>query len=898
VATITIVNLENKETIHLQTYVAEYVLNNKMFDYTYYNTYVSHNTRATWEDLFCVNADIIAVKVVAGGIGGIVTEFASMATLGLTRKIWNTVSGALKKPKMPTISTGTNAAVSPANTMGGRSNEVRLGGRIEDIWGTHPKVIPSLLSSYNRFNSDKIEVECSILCVGEGKYGIGNVVDGDYSVTNIPTTCVDFYEDGASIGGTPSYSATTNSCVFTPMSVLQNTAISSQELNAPNTGGVTFGAAVYINMTTRGTFVSASNTATIVVSSTSVADWTATSVQIGSNIGFGNITYAVDEQALYYSDCATISGTVTNVSVGSITVDIVWATINGISKTWDQWPLNINTASALTRWNRIYYPIYDGENNLIGEVSKYYMLNSPNPPYNAPQLPYLYGESQEALTNGSAFISVTSEYQATPVFIEWDSNTPVNGDTTKYLLNYVCEGGTAGGANTAVITTHYSNATTSTTEYVYPVDLNTAKRVGYSEEITFTYGTIYPVKFTVHRKLSTTDSFVLRDVYRFIPIPNYSDSGVTLIRLERSFNNAYGAASDLSLSMQATRKIYPVVESGDTWSLGPTLGLYDKFDTVIANLHVDKFNGRRTPISLDFQTLKQARLDVENRVGADHSKIGVVFDNASVKYDEEVNTILEDMDCNSFQVGSKLYTNYEQPDDIAMQFTHRDVVPESLKLTRVFRKTDANDGVKLTYVLDNQGHSDNGTTKTIYMPSSTTINNPLEVELLATHTLAQAQVRLMREYNKLLYQKSGCSFTATALGRLAVPNMVVSVVDTTKEAKTDGEILSTFIDVDTKLVAELSQDIASDVSTIILTDEEGNVSTWPCTYFDIGMVKFSTTPSIDIYTGWAQDKTRYQVTSGSTYKKYIITEIEVKSFNEVDITCINYDERYYEGDIA
>ena len=232
-ATLRIVNENSDTSVTINGYVAkEKELLKTLEGYCFYRGGISNHTRTNEYDFFEEDAHIIAVQQVNGDntLKGVVGGFILGGFIGLgIGLVW----GLRKDSKRPKPSVATTA---PNNSLGDRGNEVRLGERIEDIWGTHPKVYPSLLSSYTRFNSDFREVECSTLSVGRGKYNTQRYQDNDYNCDQIPTMKLAEYNPGTIISGTPDKIVTNTALEYPPLLTKQVGNIASFELGNESTG--------------------------------------------------------------------------------------------------------------------------------------------------------------------------------------------------------------------------------------------------------------------------------------------------------------------------------------------------------------------------------------------------------------------------------------------------------------------------------------------------------------------------------------------------------------------------------------------------------------------------------------------------------------------------------------
>lgn len=87
---------------------------------------------------------------------------------------------------------------SGTNRLGDSTNEPRINQRIDDIFGTVNKHVPSLWQVPYRIGVNNQETEVLLCCVGRGRYQIdpNKWYDGDTPVVNIPNAAVNIYEPG------------------------------------------------------------------------------------------------------------------------------------------------------------------------------------------------------------------------------------------------------------------------------------------------------------------------------------------------------------------------------------------------------------------------------------------------------------------------------------------------------------------------------------------------------------------------------------------------------------------------------------------------------------------------------------------------------------------------------
>lgn len=134
----------------------------------------------------------------------------------------------LNMPKSRTQEQG-----SSNNDLSSRANKQRLGARVADIFGT-VKAIPDLIAvPLSYYNSDGVEIEECLMCLGRGYYQISEVNDGETAVEGISGSSACFYDPGTSLIGTPAYQAGT-AFDSLPYSVKKSASINGQTLKAPN----------------------------------------------------------------------------------------------------------------------------------------------------------------------------------------------------------------------------------------------------------------------------------------------------------------------------------------------------------------------------------------------------------------------------------------------------------------------------------------------------------------------------------------------------------------------------------------------------------------------------------------------------------------------------------------
>ena len=120
-----------------------------------------------------------------------------------------------------------------------------------------------------------------------------------------------------------------------------------------------------------------------------------------------------------------------------------------------------------------------------------------------------------------------------------------------------------------------------------------------------------------------------------------------------------------------------------------------------------------------------------------------------------------------------------------MVFTHRSKQANSETWLREFAQAKRKDSIEFKYIDDELY-----TQETLYFPEDRSGRNPLKVDIPGISGINQATWRMMREYNKLLYQEVSVDFTATEEGRLVVPQRLISVVKGSMVGSYDGNVVA------------------------------------------------------------------------------------------------------------
>jgi hypothetical protein len=138
--------------------------------------------------------------------------------------------GFLLRPSLPE----NQDAGSPTNSLTGRQNKERLGGRIPDIYGTL-WVTPDLIGVPYRIFIGNKEVEFSYLCIGRGEYDIAEVRDDVTPIDQIDGAGAEIYAPYTSPNSGDDPQDSFGEPIAEPIrNVKQYSSVNGQTLKAPN----------------------------------------------------------------------------------------------------------------------------------------------------------------------------------------------------------------------------------------------------------------------------------------------------------------------------------------------------------------------------------------------------------------------------------------------------------------------------------------------------------------------------------------------------------------------------------------------------------------------------------------------------------------------------------------
>jgi hypothetical protein len=343
-----------------------------------------------------------------------------------------------------------------------------------------------------------------------------------------------------------------------------------------------------------------------------------------------------------------------------------------------------------------------------------------------------------------------------------------------------------------------------------------------------------------------------------------------------------------------------IVDEGTTFDetvLGPTKNAAD----IVCAMALDPFIGNRTVDELDIVGIYNTVADVQDYFGTPAcTEFCYTFDDFKVSFEEGLADVAAAVFCTAYRRGSVISLFFEQlTDNSSILFNHRNKVPGSETRTVVFGRATENDGIELTYVDTNAPNLPRQDTFVqMYFPEDKSAVNAKKVTVIGVRNNVQAKLLGWRLFNKLLYQNTNVSFTATKEAAVCVLQERILVADNTRPETIDGEVID-----QASLEITLSQKmifVGGRTYTIFLQLSDGTTESHEITAgSEDNKVVLAEAPSIPLVLDPAKyARTTYIIVDDLPQRTaaLLLSEKSPADGATYDLKAVNYDERYYAHD--
>lgn len=764
------------------------------------------------------------------------------------------VSAFLLMPSVPTLPTNQGSG-SSNNSLGDRQNQVRLNGRIPDIFGTI-RATPDLVQvPYKIFNSNSVELELSYMCISRGELEVlaANVFDGDTPVSHIDGESIEIYAPFTSPNSGDAPQLRIGAAIATPVvSVQKSSGINGDTLQSPNFKRLgTECPDIYFTVAVDGTGDGIVNLEGSTVYNFTKYFQVGDGIQITTGtyvdgafhanltgtyfIGTTGVSNPVQDKTMRLLHCAA-----TTTDWNNLTSFTSGRTVSGSGPILDAYLVDTITGLSTTKW--------------VGPV----ILNDPNL---TGLLANIVAQQGLFKTNGTQSFPfpVTVQFGVTPVD---ESGIATGGEV---LTSFTLPGSGV-------------DKTQKALSCVIPI----AGRVSVRARRTTLTDFIYTG--------SISDAIQWRDLYGTSPVTLNDFGNVTTVQALTRVTPASLGVKARKINIICTRKV-PARIGGSTF--GATHAT-NRADDIMAAICLDPYLGNRPASQVNFDSLYdtiaavQAYFGIVNAISFNYG-----FDENDISFEETIAAISAVVFCQAYRRGNKINWLFEQQtEDSTLLFNHRNKLPRSETRTYTFGNTSDYDGVTYDYIDPLYE-----TTQTIFLPNKDVIN-PQNVKSIGVRSKLQAYFQASRLWNKIQNRHVNVKFTATQQADMLVQTQRILIADNTRPETQDG-----YVKAQNVLELTLSQKaVFQDGQTYIISLQhiDGTIENIAITAGTAAnKVVLGTAPRLPL----ALDPTlyarcTYEIVGSNAHgqRAFIVTEKTPQDNFSTEVIAVNYDARYYQND--
>lgn len=847
-------------------------------------------------------------------------QFIFYAVVALTAAL--SVYMYLTMPNMKAVQEG-----SANNGLSARVNRVRFNARVPDIFGTI-RAIPDLVSQPRTYYENDIEIEECLMCLGVGHYDILDVKDDMTLVSGINGASVSVYNPGNNITGVPYYQVG-QTISDQPKLITKSTSINGQTLEEPNDMTVDeqnlyFTSDGVIHSRNVGDFrtaLSGGDNIDIFGANFGTRDYSFSgSALIGVDSGNYFIEFETTQDILGYEDYkgirltgATYEIVVETNEGGTVTTESTFRDVSGLYDVGSivrtagyTYRVNLISAESVNyNWSyiNINYTVSTGlvllENtnsaNLSGRytvesVSQYSisLVNASIVNDDWLKIDSIFGGSTENIESSITIDKLTTRwvgwfdiYDDKAEDIVFNLFFPqglygVNDKGRKHALqikvyieyqNIDNEGNPIGDIQRSTIHFDINKQTPFGRTYKYTLPNTGNARFRLSK-----------VNWDTPWANNITETKI-KEVYLSSNAENLNYNDVTMVRSRTLATEGALSLKERKLNMLVQRKL-PLNGTG-------VLTATNSAAQALIYLALDQKNGRRSINEVDITQILAEEQAVINYFGnLKAAEFSYTLDDNNLSFEEIAGMVASSMFCEAYRYGNKLRIRFEQPQqNSVLLFNAANKAPNTEKRTKSFGIENKYDGIEIEYT------SPDDDTRITYVASDTgSPINTMQIKTSGIRSHEQAKTRAWREWNKLKYRNINCEFEALEESELLARNDRILVADNTVVKTKDG-----IIDSIDGLTLGLSHPIEFNVPYFIyLQLADGRVDIVPCSYVDEYTILLSRPPLIAL----VPDFTTYQLIESTETPRnaFIVTEIRPQGKMTNMLTCVNYDERYYQND--
>jgi hypothetical protein len=393
---------------------------------------------------------------------------------------------------------------------------------------------------------------------------------------------------------------------------------------------------------------------------------------------------------------------------------------------------------------------------------------------------------------------------------------------------------------------------------------------------------------------SVVDEIKWRDLYACSSVDQTHFGDVTTVHSVTLATDGALAVKERKLNLLVTRKL-PQRISGSTFTteLYPTTNVAD----IISAICLDPLIGNRPPAEVDFDNIYATTQEIRDYFGVDVARFDYTIDSDNLSFEETLSMIAEAVYCRAYRRGSVIRLFFERAtEDSSILFSHRNKLPGSEQRTE--GSDDEYDGVEFQWI-----DPANDAPVTIFLPADRSAVNPLRVESVGVRMEAQATIHAYRRWNKIRYHDESTEFDGLPEANLLRVSERILCSDNTLVRSQDGDIVG--VDDENVRLVTLSQPFEWEAGSyvIFLQNSDGLVESMgvsPGGGARLALLERDPRTPIICRGEGCYNATGYIITEASdkrVAKAFILTEKSAPNDDgTIPLKAINYDARYYQND--
>lgn len=387
---------------------------------------------------------------------------------------------------------------------------------------------------------------------------------------------------------------------------------------------------------------------------------------------------------------------------------------------------------------------------------------------------------------------------------------------------------------------------------------------------------------------SVVDEIKWRDLYYGSELELGNLGDVTIVKSITNGTDGALAIKNRKLNMRVTRKLPKRIGATEfSQELYPT----QSADDIFCAICLDPKNGNRDIEELDVENIYSVMEEIRRYFGVrEAAHFNYTFDNNNTSFEEMIRMVADAAFCVAYRVGDKIKIT---PDIDAklpvMIFNHRNKLPGTEKRTVNFGIDGDYDGIQYKYIDPFDG------SQIMYsVPQGASKYKTVNSAGIANHK--QAYLHAWRMYNMMKYKRISCQFTALSEADLLAVMDKIAVTDNTRLQYSEGEVLK-----QDGLKVWLSGKVKAKVGNYIFfqhwnrTTESIRIAA-----VDGNTITLASAPALPL----AADDANYvnsmyfieESDKVALSKQFLLMEKRPRSNMQVEVSCVNYDSRYYAND--